>query len=333
MEAIAVSEAAVPGPCTPSAPPVSLADLATAPLFRDVEIGTLLPMLQQCPVRTLQRGAVLLERGDVSTEVYLVLEGAIEIRVDLLDEHPIHTARAGETVGELALVDASGRAACAVAASACRVLELSPDVFWSLVHSSHEVAVNLLHLLAVRMRGNIATIEEGRRLQTLYKRHASIDALTGLHNRRWLDEMLPRQARRGELQGEPLSVLMMDIDHFKTFNDTWGHSTGDFVLFAVAQILQSRLRPTDMLVRYGGEELVAILPRTDLPGARVAAERLRRAVAFTPMVRPDGVELPNVTLSIGVAEHQPSAAVIELLAQADRALYAAKHAGRNQVVG
>ena len=212
-----------------------------------------------------------------------------------------------------------------------RVVVLTPMVFWSLIYSSHEIAVNLLSILSTRLRGNNETISEGRRLAQLYRRHASVDALTGLHNRRWLEEMLPRQARRSAMQNEPLSVLMIDIDHFKRFNDNYGHAAGDFVLFAVAQVLKERLRPTDLLARYGGEELTALLPRTDLAGAHVAAERLRRAVAFTPLIMHDGVELPEVTISIGCAELHRGDAPADFISRADTALYRAKRQGRNRV--
>jgi diguanylate cyclase (GGDEF)-like protein len=211
------------------------------------------------------------------------------------------------------------------------VLELTQSVFWSLLSSSHEIALNLLGILAQRLRSSNGEVARGRRLADQYKRHASIDALTGLHNRRWLDEVLPRQVLRAEMQGEALSVLMIDIDHFKRFNDQWGHAAGDFVLFGVSKLLQARLRPTDLVARYGGEELTAILPRTDVRGAEVAADRVRRAIAFTPFEMPAGDVLPNVTVSIGIAESRAGIGAPGLLASADRALYRAKRNGRDRV--
>lgn len=124
--------------------------------------------------------------------------------------------------------------------------------------------------------------------------------------------------------------MMVDIDYFKRFNDKFGHAAGDQALHAVAQIMLHNVRPTDMLARYGGEEFVALLPDTDLAGAKMAAERIRCAVADAVIMMSDESLLPAVTISIGVAQRQPSMSVETLLAAADAALYRAKANGRNR---
>ncbi len=311
--------------------PLRMQELEGAPLLKDFPLQAAYDLLSSCPVRSLEPGETLIEAGGIGHEVFILLSGRCAVRVGALESEEVSVIEPGETMGELALVDNGSRSAYVVATEPSRALVLSPMVFWSLIYSSHEIAVNLLTILATRLRGNNETITEGRRLAKLYQRHASVDALTGLHNRRWLDEILPRQTRRSAMQHEPVSVLMIDIDHFKRFNDEFGHAAGDFVLFAVAQVLKERLRPTDLIARYGGEELTALLPRTDLSGAKVAAERLRRAVAFTPLVMPDGVALPELTVSIGCAELHAGDEPNDLLARADTALYRAKRLGRNRV--
>lgn len=311
--------------------PATRKELERAALLRDFSLDRALDLFAECRVLELAEGEALAEVGDESTCVYLLLSGRLRVDLERDDEEPVCELEPGALAGELSLLSGGSRSARVGASIPSRVLELPPSVFWSLVCSSHEVAVNLLEILASRVRGSNGTIVRGRQLAQLYKRHASIDALTGLHNRRWLDEVLPRQVRRAAMQGESLSVLMLDIDHFKRFNDEWGHAAGDFVLFGVSQLMRERLRPTDLLARYGGEELTAVLPKTDLPGARIAAERVRRAIAITPFEMQDGTVLPNVTISIGVADTAGVRSAAEMLAAADEALYRAKRGGRNRV--
>jgi two-component system cell cycle response regulator len=160
---------------------------------------------------------------------------------------------------------------------------------------------------------------------------AALDALTQLPNRRVLSERLAFEFTRATRYLQPLSCLMVDVDFFKKVNDTFGHPVGDKVLIEVGATLQRTIRVTDMVGRYGGEEFMVILPQTKGPDARIAGERLRRAVATRPRESP---ELPEVTISVGIAamEQQTAASVDELMRQADVALYKAKERGRNRVV-
>ena len=160
---------------------------------------------------------------------------------------------------------------------------------------------------------------------------ALVDGLTGLYNRRWLDQFLLRQMSRARVSGESLSIAMIDIDHFKNFNDTYGHQVGDFVLVSIADCLRNSLRPTDLTARYGGEEFTVILPQTSGENAMIAAERVRESVSSLNLVTPSGLELPPLTISIGVSELTASESMEQLIEAADRALYTAKESGRNRV--
>ncbi len=306
------------------------AELELSHLFGD-HLADVRERVRDCPVLELDPGVELLTPGAEDRDVFVVLEGKLTVHVDTPDDDPIQTIGAGETVGELAFLAEQTRSAYVVAVSPTRVLCIAPDLFGSLLQSAPGLALNMLASLAGRVRSTNTVLTQTRGLAQLYRRHASLDALTGLHNRRWLDEMLPRLVRRSQTQGEPLSALMIDIDHFKRFNDTFGHAVGDFVIFASARILGERLRPVDLLARYGGEELTALLPRTGRDGARVAAERIVAAMSTTALVTPDGLELPPVTVSIGLAELEPDWDAKALLASADAKLYAAKRNGRNRV--
>ncbi len=159
---------------------------------------------------------------------------------------------------------------------------------------------------------------------------AVTDPLTGLHNRRYISSRL-RQALAGTNNGgAPVSVLIADIDHFKSINDLYGHEAGDHVLQGFAKRMQTALRALDLAARYGGEEFLVVMPGAGMAEAQIAAERLRASVADDPFILEDGTDIA-VTVSIGLAQAQVGETFESLLRRADVALYAAKHEGRNQV--
>jgi diguanylate cyclase (GGDEF)-like protein len=159
---------------------------------------------------------------------------------------------------------------------------------------------------------------------------ASTDGLTGLNNHRTFQERLQQEIERARRFDTPLSLLMIDIDRFKKFNDTYGHTNGDEVLKIIARILKDNVRSIDFVARYGGEEFAVILPQVDLEGALVVAERIRRSAENYELVFNGHKE--RVTLSIGVATYPDDASNREqLIDHADKALYLAKRTGRNRL--
>lgn len=159
------------------------------------------------------------------------------------------------------------------------------------------------------------------------------DPLTGLFNRRYLEESLEREIAKSKRHKTPLGLIMLDIDHFKVFNDTYGHLAGDVVLTNLSDVLVTYSRREDIACRYGGEEFVLVLPGTSVGVAKHRAEELRNIVESRKSVKYEKEKLPSVTISLGVAvlpEHGTSRE--KLLAVADEALYSAKNAGRNKVV-
>jgi diguanylate cyclase len=134
-------------------------------------------------------------------------------------------------------------------------------------------------------------------------------------------------------KGEPLSVLLIDIDHFKTFNDKFGHGVGDQVLRLMANVLRERVRDIDLPARYGGEELIAVLPGAELAACEAVAERIRRSISECHITRRStGEALPGITVSIGAAQFQFGESMADLIERCDQALYLAKRTGRNRVV-
>ena len=162
---------------------------------------------------------------------------------------------------------------------------------------------------------------------------AITDALTGLHNRRYMETHLNALVEQAASHGKPIAVLVLDIDFFKAINDTHGHDAGDDVLREFALRIRKSIRNIDLACRYGGEEFVIVMPETDMGVATMVAERLRRAVAGESFPVQQGMKLLNVTLSIGLAIlNDPGDDAAAILKRADQALYRAKRDGRNRVV-
>ncbi len=174
---------------------------------------------------------------------------------------------------------------------------------------------------------------ELKRNRDLLENIVHLDGLTGIRNRRFFDDALANEWRRGGRRGSPLSLIMIDIDHFKKFNDTYGHIIGDDCLRQVADTLSDTVRrPADFVARYGGEEFSAVLPDTDADAARLIAELMRKRVESLEISH-SGSSAEVVTVSLGVATVVPRrSSDPEMLVQsADKMLYEAKEGGRNQV--
>jgi diguanylate cyclase (GGDEF)-like protein len=200
-----------------------------------------------------------------------------------------------------------------------------------------EQAKETLLILAIAANRQVSDAKEA--IGTLEARARSLeqeaqrDGLTGLYNRVFFDQAFAQRVAQAKREEKPLSLVLFDIDHFKSVNDTYGHQVGDKVLAGIAGSLGGRLRPSDILARYGGEEFVLVLPETDAAGAAVVAERLRQRVAEAAHDIGNGATL-RATISGGHATMQPGflATGEMLLASADAALYAAKGAGRDRIV-
>lgn len=186
--------------------------------------------------------------------------------------------------------------------------------------------------LEMELSRSSMAMDELRRDLEIVRREAYTDGLTGLGNRKAFDAEIERIVKEISESGHAFTMVMMDIDHFKSFNDNFGHQVGDQVLRLVARTLTDGIKGRDFAARYGGEEFAVLLPETNLNGGMKVGDILRLAVANKDLVnRATGEKLGRITLSGGVAEHIPGESIESLISRADAALYAAKHNGRNQI--
>lgn len=305
-------------------------DVANLHILKDVSLDEVWELMTEAPNRLLKKGDVLIEKGQTNTTFFLIARGRLSVILDSPKGRPVAFVESGQTVGELSVIDQHPTSAYVVAARPTLAVAVNQEIFWRLVAVSQQFAKNVFLLLAKRLRASNFTIAENMRLRKLLERDAAIDGLTGLRNRRWLNENLGRILARHQRSSSPLSLIMFDIDHFKRFNDTYGHGAGDRVLTTAGRAIETCLRPTDFGVRYGGEEFTVILPNTELSEGVIAAERLRLRIASMPIQTFEGIDLPPVTVSLGVAQLNGKDDPARLLKRVDEALYRAKARGRNR---
>lgn len=189
------------------------------------------------------------------------------------------------------------------------------------------------HKLQDKLHESSEEITQMRQDMQLLKQEAMTDSLTGMPNRKAFDLEMKTAAGDAIEKGKPVSLIMIDIDHFKVFNDTFGHQVGDQVLRLVAKTLMEGLRPSDFLARYGGEEFAIVLSGTKMRDAEKLADRLRQRIADKDIINQSKNEkLGRLSISLGVSELHPGEPLDDLIDRSDRALYKAKASGRNAVV-
>ena len=198
---------------------LTIEELASQQILAGVDPRTVTAVLQHCPLRRLREGEWLLTKGQPNRRMYFVLSGKLGIFLDEPNEPAIIHVEPGQTVGEMSVLDSSPASAHVIAIDASRLLEVDDRSFWNLVAASHRFAINLLQLLARRMRHSNANLRRVRLRGRELQRDAHVDPLTNLNNRRWWDEKFSRLVERAHRSKQSLSLLVLDIDHFKRFDD------------------------------------------------------------------------------------------------------------------
>ncbi|MBF0345800.1 MAG: GGDEF domain-containing protein [Nitrospirae bacterium] len=300
-------------------------------LLKSVRLKAIEGLLNRCTYKMFQPDEIIIAAGQVNYLVYMILSGSVRVHLDHLEDEPLVIYERGEIFGEISVIDQKPTTASVVAHTLCRTLVMDEEILLSLVSVSHAACRNLLNILAQRLRYGTTVISKSNFLKRQYEYYANIDILTGLYNRRWLNDMLADVMNKCDNGKRPLVMILADIDHFKAYNDTHGHIAGDRALYTVAVCLLGQLRKTDFAARYGGEEFLILLPDTDVKEACMIAERLKNSISKTPVVLHDTKQLPPLTVSLGAAKMLSGQTPESFIDSADKALYRAKSSGRDCV--
>ena len=296
-------------------------------LFRDVEPDAISDLLSQCERMDIEKGELLLSPERPNQSVYIVLSGQLEVHLGSLESATIADLEPGACTGEMSLVEQKDPSAYVVATEDSHLMIVSRDLLWEMVDRSHQLAKNLLVIISERVRSANEFIAERLGVLRQAERNAVTDALTGLGNRHWMQDMFERELTRVRTDHGHLCVMMADVDRFKEINDKLGHIIGDRILAAIADAFREFLRPSDLIARFGGDEFAVLLPGLSLAEATATAERLCESlVSYSDPSLPSGV-----TISIGLTEAAESDDLDCLLQRADAAMYDAKDQGRNRV--
>lgn len=314
--------------------PFKISDIALFNHINAIELKAIEEQLNTCPVVSVRAGEVVLDSHNTSPCLYVVLRGTLA-QSSSIARRQLENASiqyfAGECIGELSVLDEEAHTATIAAVTDSELLVIDATTMWRLIDDSNSVARNLLQLLSFRIRATNAQLRNRQKVGEFYRQLSMVDGLTGLHNRSWLNTQLPGLIENAKATETDLSIIMLDLDHFKKFNDQHGHLLGDEALQAAAKSVSAGLRPSDFAARYGGEEMIIILPNTGKDSALVVAERLCDRIRQVRIFDDESRALPHITASLGLATLSNEQDGLGVIASADAALYRAKDRGRNQV--
>lgn len=289
--------------------------------------------------RRLPAGAVVFREGDRGDELFIVGAGRIRIAIRLPDgsEQEVATCAAGDFFGEMSIFENAPRSASCVMIEAGTLYSLSRTGFQKIVAQQPRAAIGLmyrmLNVTTERLRQTGGFLSDMVLWGEQARKRAVTDELTGVYNRRFLEDSLDGLVADACRTGSPLSLMMIDLDHFREINERFGHEKGDQAIRSVVRLFVRLLGERVILARYGGDELVAILPGTGAREALALASGVCREVAGLDLLGPPNGTQPALTTSIGVAACPEQAADARALKSlADAALYRAKEEGRNRAV-
>jgi len=313
--------------------------LKSVRIFRDLSEEELRSILGVLHPRDMREGETLFRQGDPGGELFIVESGSIGISVTLADGNSLEIASfsSGDFLGEMSIFEKEPRSATCYAKNHCRLLSLKDREFFDLFGSNPAGAAKIMRrMLSVtrrRMEDAGGFLSDMVQWGEEARKRAITDPLTGLYNRRFLEEALEEYFMKARDNSGVLSLVMLDLDHFRTINERYSEKVGDTVILAAAEVFGKQLRPSDVAARYGGDEFTFLLPGTDAETARSLMEKIRRDVAELPLLEELDGPVRRVTTSQGIACFPDHASSPQSLREAaDAALYRAKELGRNRVI-
>ncbi len=322
--------------------------LKSVRIFSDLTNEEIQAFLRLLHPRTLRKGETLFQQGDAGGEMFVVESGAMGIAVTLDDGKNLEIAefKKGDFFGEMSIFEKEPRSATCYAKSRSRLLAMKEGEFFQFVEtnpaSAGKVMTRMLAVTRRRLENTGGFLSDMVQWGEDARRRAITDPLTGLYNRRYLEEALEEYFMKARNGSKPLSVVMLDLDHFRGINEKYSEKVGDRVITAAAEIFRRFLRATDVAARYGGDEFTFILPDTDVETARPIMENIRRTIEESDLLertvpeskdRSEKSSAPKVTTSQGLACYPDHASDPKMLKEAaDGALYRAKESGRNRIV-
>ncbi len=289
--------------------------------------------------RAYEAGEIIMRENQPGDLFYIIRSGqTVVFKGDLQSPAILGFRSTGEAIGEMALLENLPRSATVIALNKVTLWAFSPEMFFSFLQENPAFSINLMNMLSSRirksdmelMRGYAREKEQVVALETL-SRQATHDPLTGLFNRRYLDQILFGEIDHARQSGSLMGILMADVDHFKQINDKYGHMAGDLMLREAGSLMKSCVRTADIVCRYGGEEFVIVMPGASEKNVSKCAEEIRSRFEEHSVMA--GEQKIQATISLGVAIYPlHGASVDEVFVNADRAMYQAKREGRNRVV-
>jgi len=294
---------------------------------------------QMIAERICQPGEIIIREHEPGDVFYIIRSGQIAvIKGDFQNPTILGFRSTGESIGEMALLENLPRSATVIALNVVSLWSFSREAFYQFLRENPSFSINLMNILSgrirksdeERMRGYAREKEQVVVLETLSKQ-ATHDPLTGLFNRRYLDQILYGEIAHALQSGSLVGILMADVDHFKQINDKYGHKAGDLMLQALGDLMKKCVRLADIVCRYGGEEFVIVMPGASEATVSKCAEEIRSRFQELRVVS-ENKEI-QATLSLGAAIYPlHGSSVDEVFVHADRAMYQAKQGGRNRVV-